>query len=130
MLSRRRLGHIALPNAARRCETGEVSGLLYVLGPIIIAFLVIGALVAVLRWSSDSEMTRKQAEIFAGPADYGLLAVVSVVDTPADARALQVRLSEAGIRATVGSAADRRINVLVFETEKDAALRVLGGSPI
>jgi hypothetical protein len=121
-----------------------VSGSLYVLLPIIIAFLVIGALVAILRWSSDSDMTRKQAEIFGAradivgepvqdlrePADYGLLAVVAVVDTPADARAAQDRLADAGIRATVASAEDGRINLLVFDSEKAAARRVVGGSPI
>jgi hypothetical protein len=101
----------------------------YVLGPIV-AFLVIGALAAILRWSSDPELKRKQAEIFAGPADYGLLAVVAVVETAPEARAVQIRLTDAGIRATVAPSGDGRMSVLVFDTEKDAARRVVGGSPI
>jgi hypothetical protein len=101
----------------------------YVLGPIV-AFLVIGALAAILRWSSDPGMKRKQAEIFAGPADYGLLAVVAVVGTALEARATQLRLSDAGIRATVAPSGDGRLNVLVFDAEQDAARRVVGGSPI
>jgi hypothetical protein len=55
---------------------------------------------------------------------------VAVVETPAEARALQLRLSDAGIRATVSPSRDGRMNVLVFDTEKDAARRLVGGSPI
>ena len=85
---------------------------------------------AILRWSSDSDMKRKQAEIFGGPADYGLLSVVAVVETPAEAQAMQIRLSDAGIRATVSPSGDRRMNVLVFDAERDAARRLVGGSQI
>jgi hypothetical protein len=113
-----------------QCQTeGVPESIVYVIGPLV-AFLVIGALAAILRWSSDPDMKRKQAEIFAGPADYGLLSAVAVVETPAEARALQLRLSDAGIRATISPSGDRRISVLVFDTEKDAARRLVGGSPI
>jgi hypothetical protein len=113
-----------------RCQTeGVPEATVYVLGPIV-AFLVIGALAAILRWSSDPELKRKQAEIFAGPADYGLLAVVAVVDTAPEARVIQLRLSDAGIRATVSPSGDGRMNVLVFDAEQEAARRVVGGSPI
>jgi hypothetical protein len=113
-----------------RCQTeGVPEATVYVLGPIV-AFLVIGALAAILRWSSDPELKRKQAEIFAGPADYGLLAVVAVVDTAPEARVIQLRLSDAGIRATVAPSGDGRMNVLVFDAEQEAARRVVGGSPI
>jgi hypothetical protein len=105
------------------------ANIVYFLGPLV-AFLVIGALAAILRWSSDSDMKRKQAEIFAGPADYGLLSVVAVVDTPAEARVMQIRLSDAGIRATLSPSGDGRTNVLVFDAESDAARRLVGGSPI
>jgi hypothetical protein len=117
-------------SSSARCQTeGVPEDTVYVLGPIV-AFLVIGALAAILRWSSDPELKRKQAEIFAGPADYGLLAVVAVVETAPEARAVQIRLTDAGIRATVAPSGDGRMSVLVFDTEKDAARRVVGGSPI
>lgn len=103
--------------------------IVYFLGPLV-AFVVIGALAAILRWSSDSGMKRKQAEIFGGPADYGLLSVVAVLDSPAEARAMQLRLSKAGIRATVSPSGDHRMNVLVFDAEREAARRLVGGSPI
>lgn len=112
------------------CQTeGVPESTVYVIGPLV-AFLVIGALAAILRWSSDPELKRKQAEIFAGPADYGLLSVVAVVHTAIEARALQLRLTDAGIRATVAPSGDGRMNVLVFDAEKDEARRLVGGSPI
>ncbi len=121
---------VGVRSSSARCQTeGVPESTVYVLGPLV-AFLVIGALAAILRWSSDPELKRKQAEIFAGPADYGLLAVVAVVDTALEARATQLRLNDAGIRATVSPSGDGRMNVLVFDAEKDAARRVVGSSPI
>ena len=117
-------------SSSARCQTeGVPESTVYVLGPLV-AFLVIGALAAILRWSADPELKRKQAEIFAGPADYGLLSVVAVVQTAPEARAMQLRLSDAGIRATVAPSGDGRMNVLVFDSEKDEARRLVGGSPI
>jgi hypothetical protein len=104
-------------------------GIVYVIGPIV-AFLVIGALAAILRWSSDPALARKQAEIFAEPPDYGLLSAVAVVETPSEARTMQLRLSDAGIRATVSPSGDGRMNVLVFEAQRDAARRLVGGPPV
>jgi len=98
----------------------------YILGPII-AFAVVGALAAILRWTFDPNLSRKQAEIFSEPADYGLLSVAAVVETQAEARATQQRLDAAGIRATLAPTTDGRVNVLVFETELDAARRLVGG---
>jgi hypothetical protein len=101
----------------------------YIFGPIV-AFLVVGALAAILRWTFDPNLARKQAEIFGQPGDYGLLSVVAVVDTQLEARTMQQRLTAAGIRATVGPAPDGRTNVLVFEAEIDAARRLVGGPPL
>jgi hypothetical protein len=98
----------------------------YIVGPII-AFLVVGALAAILRWTFDNGLKRKEAEIFAEPADYGLLQVAAVVDSPDDARAMQRRLDAAGIRATVSASDNGRINVLVFDSEIEAARRLVGG---
>jgi hypothetical protein len=101
----------------------------YIFGPII-AFIVVGVLAAILRWTFDPGVAAKQAEIFGEPADYGLLSVAAVVDTQIEGRSIQQRLISAGIRATITSAPDGRVNVLVFEAELDAARRLVGGSPL
>jgi hypothetical protein len=99
---------------------------MYVLGPII-AFVVIAALAAILRWTFRSELSRTQAEIFAGPEDFGLLCVAGVVEGDAEARIMQSLLSQAGIRSTVAPSPDGRVRVLVFEKEIEAARRLVGG---
>jgi hypothetical protein len=97
-----------------------------VLGPVI-ALLMIGVLAAILRWTFRSELSRSQAEIFAGKEDYGLLCVAGVVEGEIEARIMQSLLSQAGIRSTVAPTADGRIRVLVFEKEIDEARRLVGG---
>ncbi len=100
---------------------------MYVLGPII-AFVVVAALALILRWTfSGADRSRAEADIFAGPGDYGLLCVAGVVDSEDDARLTQSVLSQAGIRSTVAPGSDGRIRVLVFETEIEAARRLVGG---
>jgi hypothetical protein len=101
----------------------------FIYGPII-AFVMVGVLAGILRWTFDPGLARKQAEIFSRPADYGLLSVAAVVETQAEARLTQQRLSAAGIRATIAPSADGRVNVLVFDSELDAARRLVGGSAL
>lgn len=97
---------------------------LYVVGPLI-AFGVVGALAVILRWTFDSDLARKQEQIFGDSDDYGLLAVVAMVDNAPDARHLQDLLSSAGIRSTTSRDVDGRIRVLVFDSEIDAARRLV-----
>ncbi len=99
----------------------------FIIGPII-AFVVVGALVAILRWTFDGGLARKEAEIFGEQADFGLLRAAAVVDSMTEARIMQRRLDAAGIRATVASADGGRTKVLVFDADVDAARRVVGGS--
>lgn len=97
---------------------------LYVVGPLI-AFAVVAALAAILRWTFDSDLADKQARIFGDPDDYGLLAVAAMVDNEADARHMQDLLRTAGIRSTTSRDQDGRIRVLVFDSEADAARRLV-----
>lgn len=99
---------------------------MYVVGPMV-AFLVVGALAAVLRWTFDSDLARTQARIFAGTEDYGLLRVAGVVDSEAAARAMQDLLLTVGIRSTTAVEPGGGVRVLVFETEIEAARRLVGG---
>jgi hypothetical protein len=100
---------------------------MYAVGPLI-AFGVVAALVAILRWTFNSEIGRAEREIFGASEsdDFGLLSVATVVDTAEDARAFQRMLADAGIRATVAAAPGRRVRVLVFTTDLERARRVMG----
>ncbi len=97
---------------------------LYVLGPVI-AFAVIAGLAAVLRWTFDEDADMPPGPVEPVPDDFGLLRPASTVDDRSTARAQARTLREAGIRATVGGAADGRYHVLVFARELDRARRYL-----
>jgi hypothetical protein len=104
----------------------------FILGPII-AFAVIAALAAILRWSFDSDLARTQARVFGsraasgGRGDFGLLRTAAIVDDIAKARHMQELLRDAGIRSTIANEADGRMRVLVFEKEIDEARRLVSG---
>jgi hypothetical protein len=99
---------------------------LYFLAPII-AFAVVGALGAILRWTFNSDPARVQERISAGPQDYGLLSVAAEVDSVTEARAMQQVLTGAGIRSTIAPSGTGRVRVLVFEAEIETARRLVGG---
>jgi hypothetical protein len=102
---------------------------LYLLGPII-AFAVVGALGAILRWTFDSDATKQEEQIFPNPDDYGLLSVAAEVDAVTEARAMQHKLTVAGIRSTIAPSGNGRVRVLVFEAEIEAARRLVGGPTV
>jgi hypothetical protein len=100
-----------------------------VIGPLI-AFGVVAALAAVLRWAFNSpDLTRTEDVVFATARDddFGLLSIAGLVDTTDEAHTLQELLAGAGIRATTAAGRDGRIRVLVFASELSAARRVVGG---
>ncbi len=99
-----------------------------VVGPLI-AFGVVAALAAILRWAFNSDSARTEAAAVrpARDDDFGLLSIADIVETMDEARALQDLLASAGIRATTAIGRDRRIRVLVFASELSAARRVVGG---
>jgi hypothetical protein len=103
----------------------------YVYGPLI-AFVAVAVLAAILRWTFDSDVARTERLLFgrpdlAEPADYGLLQTAAVVENIAEARELQSRLADAGIRATLAPTKAGCVNVLVFESQLADARRVVGG---
>jgi hypothetical protein len=122
-----RLGDlVAATTGPVHTEVVPFAASLYVVGPLI-AFGVVAALAAVLRWAFDGDVatahfTRLAAE------DYGLLSVVGVADSLAEARMLQSRLATADIRATTAVAPDGTVRVLVFTTELEKARRLVGPS--
>ncbi|HEY1488570.1 MAG TPA: hypothetical protein VGF84_20835 [Micromonosporaceae bacterium] len=99
---------------------------LYVVAPLI-AFGVIAALAAVLRWAFDGELVRTWRAA-GGDADYGLLSVAGVVESDDQADSLQHLLAGVGIRATTAPRPDGRIQILVFPGDLEQARRVVGGS--
>jgi hypothetical protein len=64
----------------------------------------------------------------AAPAhdDYGLLSVVTAVESDGAAHAAVTLLAEAGIRATTATGSDGHVRVLVFDTDLFRARRVVG----
>jgi hypothetical protein len=100
---------------------------MYAVGPLI-AFGVVAALTAILRWTFNSEISRTEQRIFSSTEsdDFGLLSVAAVVESADDARAFQRMLADAGIRATTAAAPANRVRVLVFTSDLERARRVMG----
>lgn len=107
---------------------------MYLFGPAI-ALVAVAGLVAVLRWTFDSDVARTEKLLFSRPessepADYGLLQTVAVVNDIIDARELKHRLADAGIRSTFAPSQGGCVNVLVFASQFADAKRVMGGSTL
>jgi hypothetical protein len=100
---------------------------LYVAGPLI-AFGVVAALIAVLRWAFDSDIAGTEAKLFAAANDddFGLLGVAGVVESDDEAETVRAVLADAGIRATTSRKADGRVRILVFASELEQARRLAG----
>jgi hypothetical protein len=117
-----------VPPADFQCQTERVP---LVDGSLItetlIAFLMIGLLGLVLRWTFARDK-RMPAWPSADPDDFGLLAPVATVDTADEAARVKAMLAEAGIKATTAAGPDGRHRVLVFSNELDRARRVGGWS--
>jgi hypothetical protein len=96
----------------------------YLAGPMV-AMLTIAVLVVVLHRGLQRDV-ETPAPIAPTPDDYGLLASAAVVRTLADAALIREHLHSAGIRATLATAPDGRIRVLVFADEVNRARRVVG----
>ncbi len=88
-------------------------------GPLV-AVAALAVIIVICRWvfSTDHRTSRTATSAPAAVADYGLLEPVVRTATETDTRALQQRLTEAGIRSTVVELADG-YDVLVFA--RDAA---------
>lgn len=98
----------------------------YLAGPMV-AILTIAVLAVVLHRGLQRD-AGTPAPLAPSPAldDYGLLASAAVVRTLADAALIREHLQSVGIRATLATAPDGRIRVLVFADEVNRARRVVG----
>ena len=98
----------------------------YAFGPIV-ALLVVGVLMLLLRWafSSGHSLVERRPEV-GSPEQYGLLVPVAEPPTFVEAELLRRRLSEAGLRATLAPTTEGP-RVLVFPEDVKAARLVLRG---
>ncbi|MGN6607553.1 MAG: hypothetical protein ACTHMS_11175 [Jatrophihabitans sp.] len=92
----------------------------------IIALLVVGLLVLVLRWVWSSKQPRRAPLIDAAASPHlGLLSVIAPKQTRADALRTRATLTEAGIRSSLSKRSDGRVDVLVFASDVDRARLLL-----
>jgi hypothetical protein len=97
-------------------------GLVY--GPLV-AFLVVGLLVLLLRWTFRHGSSLVAREPRAGaPDEYGLLVAVAAPPSFAEAELLRARLVGRGIRATLAPTTEGP-RVLVFPDQAEAARALL-----
>ena len=97
----------------------------YVFGPMM-ALIVIGLLVLVLRWAFSSKKTSVVAAAAkSGAADeYGMLVPVASPASFIDGEMVRRRLEDAGIRANLANTLDGP-RVLVWPKDEDRARQVL-----
>ncbi len=95
-------------------------GFSYLVGPTA-AFVVVGLLALLLRWSfaRGSSLVAPPAQP-STPDDYGLLVSVATVDDPAIAESLATQLERLGIRSTVVETSNG-LRVMVFRVDQQAA---------
>jgi hypothetical protein len=95
----------------------------------LLAFLVVGILVLLLRWAfgGNRSLVERRARS-GGVQEYGLLVRVAAPDTFVEAEVLRRRLEEAGLRATLAPTTEGPA-VMVFPQDASAAHRVLDGRP-
>ena len=96
----------------------------YAFGPIV-ALLVVGVLMLLLRWafSSGHSLVERRPEV-GSPEQYGLLVPVAEPPTFVEAELVRRRLSAAGLRATLAPTTEGP-RVLVFPEDVKAARLVL-----
>ncbi|WP_432547533.1 hypothetical protein [Kineococcus sp. SYSU DK004] len=98
----------------------------YAVGPTI-AFLAVGVLVLLLRWtfSRGHSLVERRPER-GGSDEYGLLEAVSAPETFIEAEVQRRTLLDAGIRATLAPTTEGP-RVMVFPSEANIARAVLAG---
>jgi hypothetical protein len=97
-------------------------------GPVV-AILVVGALVLVLRWafSGGTSLVRPPADATPGePGDYGLLVAVAAPRSYESASAVTDALERVGITTTLARTT-QGLRVLVFPEDADRARQVVSG---
>lgn len=99
----------------------------YIFGPMV-AFVVIGLFVLVLRWAFSN---KRSSVVAAAPtpgneSDYGMLTPIASPTNYIDGEILRRRLEEAGIRANLATTLDGP-RVLVWPADEQRAREVLTG---
>jgi hypothetical protein len=93
----------------------------------LLAFLLVGVLVLLLRWTfRRGRSLVASAPRSGGERDYGLLVPVASPATFVEAELMRARLEDHGVRATLAPTTDGP-RVLVFAEEEKAARAVLTG---
>jgi hypothetical protein len=100
----------------------------YVYGPVV-AFVAVGVLIALLRWTFRRGRSVVARPARAGdPASYGLLVAVAEPGSFAEAELIRRRLVGRGVRATLAPTTEGP-RVLVFPDEESAARALLRQAP-
>jgi hypothetical protein len=91
----------------------------------VVALLVVGGLVVVMRWVFKPSRPHRATRINAADArELGLLTVIATVDR-AGAAAQRLRLSNAGIRVSTSLRNDGHFDLLVFNRDAERARELL-----
>jgi hypothetical protein len=91
----------------------------------VVALLVVGGLVLVMRWVFKPSRPNRAKRIDAADArELGLLTVIATVDR-AGAAARRLQLANAGIRASTSLRRDGHFDVLVFSRDAERARELL-----
>jgi hypothetical protein len=93
--------------------------------PGIIALLVVGLLVLILRWVWGRPRSRSAPPDASESPNLGLLTVVASALPRNDALACRARLGGAGIRSSMSKRSDGMLDVLVFHADVDDARALL-----
>ncbi|GAB3219312.1 hypothetical protein GCM10027586_11650 [Kineococcus gypseus] len=102
------------------------SGYYYAVGPVV-ALLVVGVLVLLLRWTfSHGRSLVERRPTSGSSSEYGLLEVVSAPATFVEAEVQRRTLQDAGIRATLAPTTEGP-RVMVFPEEAGLARQLLAG---
>lgn len=96
----------------------------YVLGPAL-AFGVVAALGASLRWIFSDARTARGAYHAPLFDDYGLLRTVALVEDVDTGQSVRALLRAGRVRATIATGQDGLVRVLVFPDEYDRARRLV-----
>jgi hypothetical protein len=98
----------------------------YAAGPVV-AVVVVLLLAVFMRWAFGSDLQRNRRP--APPPDDGLLTRIATLSQRESALALRAVLSDAGIRSTVRSRQEHRVEVLVFPEDADRARALAASVP-
>lgn len=96
----------------------------YAFGPLM-AFLTLGVIVLLMRWTFSRGHSLVERRPQPGPeSSYGLLVSIASPSTYVEGEMLRLRLTDAGLRATLASTTDGP-RLMVFRDDEATARRLL-----